>query len=105
MEPVTKFKLTTFLKYLLLEPWTEKFTLPNPNTICWALILLSLMFRNIIMLWISIILGLFFYFYREYKSGKYISWYRQRKMSSWNEVKKKIRREKKEKLINNKIIY
>lgn len=100
MEEQFKFKIRTFLYYLLVEPFTEKITLPNPSTICWISIFLSLIFKIFWLLWISIILGVFFYIYKEFKSGEYIHWYRERKMKSFNDIKKKLKKEKKEKIEN-----
>lgn len=79
MDPKTKFKLKVYLKYLILEPWTEKFSLPNLKTTIWILIIIAFFLRLKILLIITILLGLIVYLIREYKSGKFIYWYKKRK--------------------------
>lgn len=91
MEEKTKFKIRTFLYYLLAEPWTEKISLPNFSSLVWISILISAMSKNVILLWISIFIGIIFYMIKEYKSGKFIHWYRIYK-------KQKISKEKEENL-------
>ncbi|MFA6073968.1 MAG: hypothetical protein WC758_07675 [Candidatus Woesearchaeota archaeon] len=98
MKPETIFKLKTFLLAQLVEPWTDSFSLPNARTIFLILGAIALLLKNKTLCIISAIGFLIFYEIDYYKSGKYIAWYRQRKMSSWNEAKKKIKQEKKDKL-------
>lgn len=91
-----KFKLKTYLQYLLIEPWTTKFSLPNFRTMTWILIVVALVFRLEALLIISIIVGAIFYLVYEFKSGKYIYWYRQRKYGNYKETLKKVRAERRE---------
>lgn len=103
MKPETKFKLKTFAMAQLVEPWTDSFSLPNARTVFLALGITSLILKNKTLCILSAIGFLIFYEIDYYKSGKYIAWYRQRKMSSWNEAKKKLRQEKKDKINSEKI--
>ena len=96
-----KFKIKTFLYYLIVEPWTEKVSLPNFRTIAWIFILVALFFRIRVLLLISILVGIISYMAQEFKSGKYIYWYRQRKFREQREALKKVRAEKKDKEKNN----
>jgi len=91
----TKFKVKTFLYYLVVEPWTEKVSLPNFRSVFWILILISLFFRLGTLLLVSIILGLISHLVYEFKSGKFIYWYRQRKFKEQREALKKIKEERK----------
>lgn len=95
MEPKTKFKIRTFLYYLIVEPWTENVSLPNFRSVFWVLILIALFFRLGTLLLISIILGLIFHLAYEFRSGKFIYWYRQRKFKEQREALKKVKEEKK----------
>lgn len=95
MDPKTKFKVKTFLYYLVVEPWTDKISLPNFRSVFWILILISLFFRLGTLLLISILLGLISHLVYEFQSGKYIYWYRQRKFREQREALKKVREEKK----------
>lgn len=94
MEPKIKFNLKTFLKYLVIEPWTERF-IPNMQSIIWILIFLFFFLRKPVLLLISIILGLIIHGIKEYKSGKHTKWYRDRKFGEHREAIKKIRKERK----------
>ena len=94
-----KFKFKVFLIYLFLEPWTERITLPNFSTIIWGMIIVSLIIRKEIFLWISVGIGIIFYTIKEWKSGKFIYWYHQRRYRKRNEALKKVREEKKNKFI------
>ena len=94
MESKTKFKIKTFLYYLAVEPWTEKMPLPNFRSVFWILILIALFFRLGTLLLISIILGLVSHLVYEFRSGKFIYWYRQRKFREQKEALKKIKEEK-----------
>lgn len=94
MKPETKFKIKTYLYYLIIEPWTNKAYLPNLQTINWVLILIAAFLRNRLMLIVFIVLGIFFYLMNEFKSGKYIYWYRQRKFGEQREALKKIKLER-----------
>ena len=95
MEQQTKFKFKTFLYYLLVEPWTERFTLPNFRTIAWILIIVSLVIKSTFLLIISIMIGLISYLTYEFKSGKYIHWYRQRKYKGYKNALKEVREKRK----------
>jgi len=93
MDPKTKFKIKTFLYYLVVEPWTEKVSLPNFRSVFWILILIALLFRLETLLLISIILSLVSHLVYEFRSGKFIYWYRQRKFKEQKEALKKDREE------------
>ena len=95
MDSKTKFKVKTFLYYLVVEPWTEKVSLPNFRSVFWILILISLFLRLGTLLLVSIILGLISHLVYEFKSGKFIYWYRQRKFKEQREALKKIKEERK----------
>ena len=97
MEPKTKFKLRTYFYYLLVEPWTEKVTLPNLRTVVWIIIIVSAFLRITLLLLASVVVGAIIHLIQEYKSGKHIYWYRQRKFKEQREALKKVREEKKEK--------
>ena len=94
MESKTKFKVKTFLYYLVVEPWTEKVSLPNFKSVFWILILIALLFRLETLLLISIILSLVYHLVYEFRSGKFIYWYRQKKFKEQREALKKIKEEK-----------
>ena len=79
MDQKKKFKIKTFVYYLLIEPWTERFSIPNLRTLAWAFILLSVFLKSITLLVISISVGIISHLVYEFKSGKYIYWYKQRK--------------------------
>jgi len=89
-----KFKLKTYLYYLVFEPWTSKLSLPNFRTMAWILIVVALVFRSKSLLIISIIVGVIFYLVHEFKSGKYMYWYRQQKYKEQKDALRKIREEK-----------
>ncbi|CAK0756769.1 hypothetical protein CCP1ISM_60023 [Azospirillaceae bacterium] len=95
-----RFKLKVFLIWLFLNPWTEKITLPNLSTIIWILIGVFFILKKEILLLISIIVGIIFYGIKEWKSGKFIYWYNQRRYKKRNEALKKVREEKKQRFIN-----
>jgi len=94
MKPETKFKLRTYIYYLLVEPWTEKVSLPNFRTIALVLLCFSLFYRLRVLLLISVISLIVFHMVNEYKSGKYIYWYRQRKYGEQREALRKIKEER-----------
>ena len=73
-----KFKIKTYLKYLAISPWTDKFSIPNFSTIIWILIILSIILKIQYLLFISIFFGVINYLIKEYKSGKFMHWHRQR---------------------------
>lgn len=77
MDNLTKFKIKTFLYYLIIEPWTEKVSLPNFRFLIWILIIIASLFRLTYILLISVIIGVILHLVYEYKSGKFIYWYRQ----------------------------
>lgn len=93
MEPRNKFRLKQYLLYLALEPWKTKLNMPNLSTINWALIIISLFFRFETLLFISIIIGLFLHMRKEWKSGVYISWYRENIQNPVYKEHKKIMKE------------
>lgn len=90
MDEKIKFRLKTFFYYLVMEPWTEKFSFPNLGTIFWIMILIFLALRKPLLLWISIIIEILLYGIKEYKSGKYIHWYRQKRNEKLKKEKKEI---------------
>ena len=94
MDPKNKFKFKTYLIYLFLEPWTTKFHLPNLRTFVWVLIVISFLLKKPVLLFISIGVGILLYAINEYKSGKYIYWYRQRKYGEQREALRKIKEER-----------
>jgi len=95
MDTTKKFRISTFLYYLLMDPWTDKVSLkaslPNFRTAAWILILVALFFRLRTLLLASILLGVVFHMVQEFKSGKYMYWYRQRKFKEQREALKKVR--------------
>ena len=95
MDPKNKFKLKTFLYYLVLEPWTEQVTLPNFRTLNTIFLCISLFLRWKIGVLIGIILLVALQLVDEYKKGDYINWYRFRKYGNFKEALKKVREEKK----------
>ena len=97
MDPQYKFKLKTYLYYLFIEPWTDKISLPNFRTLAWVLILVAVFFRLRILLLFSIVFGVLIHLILEFKSGKYIYWYRQRKFKEQREALKKVKEERRNK--------
>ena len=95
MRPETKFKLKTYIYYLVMEPWTENVSLPNMRTIIWVLITIALIFRWRILFFILIPIGVILYLMNEYKSGRFIYWYRQRKYGEQRKALKEVRENKK----------
>ena len=95
MKPETKFKFKVYLTYLFIEPWSEKFSLPNLRTTIWILILVAFFLKLELLLFLFIIIGTGVYLVREFKSGKFIYWYRKRKYSERRKALKKIKEEKK----------
>jgi hypothetical protein len=89
MKEKTKARLKIFALNQLLEPLTEKYSLPNMRTIFFILMFISALIRNWTFLLISTIGELIFYEINLYKSGEYIHWYRE-----WQ---KKINKKRKEK--------
>lgn len=71
-----KFKLKTYLKFLIIEPWVTKFQMPNLRTINFIVLFLSAFFRWRIALFITIFLAIIFHMIGELKSGTPINWYR-----------------------------
>lgn len=96
MDPENKFRLKVFLKYLFIEPWTEKVTLPNFRTLSMVFLCISLFYKWRVWILISIILLILFQLIDEYKKGDYLRWYRIRK--GYGNYKEAIREAKKEKL-------
>lgn len=95
MEPKTKFKLKAFFYYLIVEPWTEKVQMPNLRTIIWISIFFSFFFKLKVLLFGSLFLGVIFHLISEFKSGRFIYWYRQRKFREQREALKRVRNLKK----------
>ncbi len=95
MKPETKFKFKVYLIYLFLEPWTEKFSLPNIRTTIWILIIIAFSLKLRIFLLPLIIIGVILYLIREFKSGKFIYWYKQRKYKEQRKALKEVRENKK----------
>jgi hypothetical protein len=97
MEPRNKFRLKTFLYYILLEPWTEKLTLPNFRTLNTVLLCISLLYKWRVGILISIGLLVVLQLIDEWKKGDYIYWYRNRKgYGNYKEIIKKVKEEKKQ---------
>ncbi len=94
MKPDTKFKLKTYIHYLLVEPWTDKVSLPNFRTIVLIILCFSLIYKWRELLLISVISLVFLHMINEYRSGKFIYWYRQRKYKEQREALKKIKEER-----------
>lgn len=97
MEAEKKFRIKTYIKYLLISPFTEKVSLPNPRTILWIAIFISLLFRWGSALVIFLIIQVILYLYHEYESGVAVYWYRNRKYKESRDAIKKVREERKEK--------
>lgn len=93
METKKKFKFKVFLYYLLIEPWTERFSIPNLRTLAWAFIILSVFLKSIFLLIISVAVGIISHLVYEFKSGKFIYWYRNRK---FKEQRDSLRKKKEE---------
>jgi len=89
MDETLRFKLKTFIYYLLVEPWTEKIVAPSLKVAAWILIFAGWLFRFSWIFFIGIAALVVAYVIKEYKSGKFIYWYRQR-------LYRKIKEEKKE---------
>lgn len=100
MEPQYKFKLKTYIYYLFIEPWTDKISFPNFRTLAWVFILIAVFFRLRELLIISIVFGVLVYLIQEFKSGRHIYWYRQRKFKEQREALKKVREERRNKQEN-----
>jgi len=84
MEEKQKFRIKTYLKFLVISPWTEKITLPNFTTLTWVFIVVSIIIKSRLILIISVCLGIFINLVREYKSGVHIHWLRKRR---WKNAK------------------
>lgn len=96
MNPTTKHHLKVFFKYLFLEPFTEKVSLPNIRTIFWILSIVFLLTGIYSLLLISLFIGLILHAVREYKSGKHMQWYRNRNYPEFKEAMRKIRERKRQ---------
>lgn len=90
MDEALKFKLKTFVYYLLIEPWTEKVAGPSLKTASWILVFAGWAFRLSWIFFSGIILLAIVYVIKEYKSGKFIYWYRQRLYKKTKDEKKKM---------------
>ena len=95
MKPETKFKLKVYLYYLIVEPWTENVSLPNMRSVVWILIMIALIFRWRILFFLLIPIGVILYLIHEFKSGKFVYWYRQRKYGEQKKALKEVREKKK----------
>ena len=91
----TRFKLKTYLYYLAVEPFTERFNFPNTRTVSWGIVIVGALFRIDLLLFVGLVGGLCSHLYWEYKSGRYLSWYRNRKFKEQREALKKVREERK----------
>ncbi len=91
MDPAKKFKLRAFLYYLCVEPWTKKISLPNTRTMVWVLIFMTFFFKLKGLFFLFLLIGLFLHLRHEYKSGKFIHWYKQRKYKVQREALKKAK--------------
>ena len=87
MNNLTLFKAKTFLYYLIVEPWTEKVSLPNFRSLLWALILMASIYRLTYLLFISLGIGIVLHLVYEYKSGKFIYWYRKYQKKKYGVIK------------------
>ena len=94
MNPNTKFKLKTYIYYLIVEPWTDKVSLPNFRTISLILLCISLFYRLGGLLLFSVIALIIFHMINEYRSGKFIYWYRNRKFKEQREALRKVKEER-----------
>jgi hypothetical protein len=90
-----KFKIYTFIKYLLIEPWSTKVSLPNYRTLNWILLYFAVFFRYKWLMIILLITGLMFHLIEEWRSQRYIDWYRSKKYINRKEALKKVREERK----------
>ena len=97
MKPEAKFSIKTYIYYLIMEPWITKFHLPNFRTLVWVFIVISFLLKKPLLLFISIGIGVVLHIINEYKSGKHIYWYKQRKYRERDEALKKVRDERKRK--------
>lgn len=93
------WKLKQFLKYITIEIWITNFTFPNVKTISWIFIFISAFSRNFNLIWISLGIGLIVYLINEFKSGQFIYLMRNKKYKEFYYIKKKIKKERKNKLI------
>jgi hypothetical protein len=91
MKNETKFKIKTFLQYLIFEPLNSKNSLPNFKTISWIMIFVSVLLKNIYLQISFVIIGFLIYLITEYKSGNYIGWYRMKKYKNFKEAIKNKR--------------
>jgi hypothetical protein len=97
MNKKTIHRIKIFLINQLLEPWTEKISLPNSRTIFFILILIFSILKNWTFLLISIAGDFLFYEIHLFKSGEYIHWYR--------DLQKRANRKRKDKTGSKCIFY
>lgn len=90
MDNQSRFKLKTFLYYIVIEPWTEKVSLPNFRTLIWVLIIAASIFKLKYLLFISLILGVVLHLVYEYKSGKFIYWYKKYKRKKFGKLEEPL---------------
>lgn len=89
MKPETKFKIKTYLYYLVIEPWVTKISLPNFQTVSMFLLFFSILYRAQPWMFIFFTSTVLLYFINEFKSGKYVYWYRQRQFKRAKKLIKK----------------
>lgn len=99
--PEKKYKLKTFIYYLLVEPWTENITMPNTRTAVWIIIFFGVITNTRSLIFLGFIAGVLSYLFYEYKNGRYIYWYRNRKFKDHKDAIRKVREERKNKLVDN----
>ena len=100
MDEKEKFRIKTYLKYLLISPWQTKVNMPNFRTAIWILIIISFVFRLRLILFITLGIAVIQYLWCEYKSGKHIHWYRMRMYREQKDALKKVREERKTQHLN-----
>lgn len=89
MDDTLKFKLRAFVYYLVVEPWIEKVVQPSLRTASWILIFSGWLFHLAYLFFGGILALAISYIIKEYKSGKFIYWYRQRLYKKTKDEKKK----------------
>lgn len=112
MNPKTKFKIKCYIIYLLTEPFLNaefKFKL-QPSTLkivdFVGIILSVLVFKSKKLFILFIIAWVLIHFYLEWKNAKFIYFVRMRdnRLKKWREVMNRIRKEKREKMLESKLI-
>jgi hypothetical protein len=98
-KPEFKDRIKTFISYLFYIPLTDKISIPNYRTFLWIFLLVSVIFRNTIITIVLLILLLIIYVIDEFKSKRYIDWYRSNKYRTQREALRKVRQNRKLKVI------